>query len=101
MWGDLVFLVQVVLVLSTAAIILANSPIATALAKRASGDAQDPSLREAFDEQAARLVVAEDEIEKLSERLQFTERLISARPQGSIADHGQPAPNAVDDGHAG
>ncbi len=91
MGGDIVFLIPIVALLSTAAIFLANSPIAKALAKRAGGEVPDESLQQAFDEQAARLTMAEDEIEKLGERLDFTERLIAGRPAApALTEAGEP-----------
>lgn len=92
MGPDLVFLVPIVALLSTAAVIIAHSPVAKTLARRAGGGEPDAALQQAFHEQTARLTVAEDEIQKLSERLEFTERLIASRPAPhAVAGPGQPA----------
>ncbi len=95
MGPDLVFLIPIVAVLSIASIFLAHSPIAKALASRARVPEPDPELQAALEEQAARLMMAEDEIQRLSERLDFTERLLTDRPASTAASGGSlPHPDA-------
>lgn len=76
--SDIVFLIPLVAVPSAAAVIIAFSPLGKALAARRRGGEPDPALLQKMEEQESRLLLAEDEIEKLRERLEFTERLLAA-----------------------
>lgn len=75
---DIIFLIPIVAVPSVAAVLIAFSPLGKALAARRTGGDPDPTLLSAMEEQGSRLLVAEDEIERLRERLDFTERLLAS-----------------------
>jgi len=75
---DIVLLIPILAVPSMAAVLIAFSPLGKALAARRGAADPDPSLLVKLDEQENRLIVAEDEIEKLRERVEFTERLLAA-----------------------
>lgn len=87
MGGDIVFLIPIVALPSIAAVLIAFSPMGKAIAARRGGGGSepDPELLRAVEEQGHRLLMAEDEIEKLRERLEFTERLLQ-RPAESPVD---------------
>jgi len=76
--GDIIFLIPIVAVPSVAAVLIAFSPLGKALASRRGAPEHDPAILDAVEQQRHRLVLAEDEIEKLRERLEFTERLLEA-----------------------
>lgn len=82
MGGDIIFLIPIIAVPSIAAVFIAFSPLGKALAGRRGNPEPDPALVDALEQQRHRLVLAEDEIEKLRERQDFMERLLSA-PTGS------------------
>jgi len=77
MGPDIIFLIPIVAVPSIAAVLIAFSPLGKALAGRRRAADPDPALLAALESQEARLVVAEDEIEKLREKLEFHERLLA------------------------
>ena len=79
-------MIPIVAVPSVAAVIIAFSPLGKALAARRGPSEPDPALVSKLEEQEHRLLMAEDEIEKLRERLEFTERLIA--PPGGAAEQG-------------
>ena len=84
MGSDIVFLVPIVALPCVAAVIIAFSPLGRALAARLSGgQEQDPELLATFEEQANRLVIAEDAIDRLEQRVDFQERLLSGRTEGA------------------
>ena len=86
MGGDIIFLIPIVAVPSIAAVLIAFSPLGKALAARRGTVETDASLLEELKEQGDRLVLAEDEIEKLRERVEFTERLLAAPATGETSD---------------
>lgn len=83
--NDIIFLIPIVAVPSIAAVLIAFSPLGKALAARRGSDQPDPALVDALEQQRARLVAAEDEIERLGERLEFHERLLEA-PKARAAE---------------
>ena len=76
--NDIIFLIPIVAVPSIAAVLVAFSPLGKALAARRGPDLPDPALVDALEQQRVRLVAAEDEIERLREKLEFHERLLEA-----------------------
>lgn len=80
MGPDIIFLIPIVAVPSIAAVLIAFSPFGKALAARRGPAEPDPALLERVEEQGARLVMAEDELDKLRERLEFHERLLAGPP---------------------
>lgn len=76
------FLIPIVVIPTILGFILAIGPFRKALARRLEGGSPDTSaeveaLERALLEQAHRLSVAEQRVEQLEERLDFTERLLS------------------------
>ena len=78
----IIFMIPIVGVLTTGAVIMAFSPLGRGIAERlkGSGGAGDEELRMVMQEQSARLAAAEDQIHSLQERIDFTEQLLQARP---------------------
>ncbi len=77
------FLIPIVAMLSGAAIVIgvSFSPLGRGLAKRLAGKSEDdPKLQGLIEAQEERLLVAEHTIERLEERLEFTEKLLEERP---------------------
>ena len=77
----IIFMIPIVGVLTTGAVIVAFSPLGRGLAKRlsrSSGPEEEELLR-VVQEQSARLAAAEDQIHGLQERIDFTEQLLQGR----------------------
>ena len=78
---DFVFMIPIVAILSVAGVFVAYSPLGRALAARlGEGQPDERLLQKALEEQTERLTLAEDKIEKLTERFEFTELLLASRP---------------------
>ena len=79
-------MIPIVAIPCVTAVVIAFSPLGKALAARRAGEAEpDPALLTKLEEQEGRLLMAEDEIEKLRERQAFTERLLSS-PAGADSE---------------
>ena len=78
----MIFMIPIVGVLTTGAVIIAYSPLGRGLAQRLgrSSDPEDEELLRVVHEQAARVTAAEDQIHSLQERVDFTEKLLQGRP---------------------
>lgn len=81
----MIFMIPIVGVLTTGAVIIAYSPLGRGLAQRlgSSSDAEDEELLRVVQEQSARLAAAEDQIHGLQERVDFTEKLLQGRPDNT------------------
>ena len=82
MGPNIVFLIPIVSVLTIGGVFLAYSPLGRGLAERL-GHSSGPREKELFqvvEDQSARLAAAEDQIESLLERVDFTEKLLQDRP---------------------
>ena len=81
MGDNIIFLIPIVTVL-TIGMIVTFSPLAKVLAQRLSRSVGpgEEELLQITKEQSARLDAAEDQIESLQERLDFTEKLLQDRP---------------------
>ena len=81
MGDNIIFLVPIVSVL-TIGLIATFSPLGKALAERLSRSAgpREEELLQVVEDQSARLDAAEDQIESLLERIDFTEKLLQDRP---------------------
>ena len=81
MGGNIIFLVPIVTVL-TIGMIVTFSPLGKVLAQRLSRSAgpREEELLQLVKDQSARLDAAEDQIENLLERTDFTEKLLQDRP---------------------
>lgn len=81
MGDNIIFLIPIVSVL-TIGMIVTFSPLGKVLAQRFSrsvGPGED-ELLQVVEDQSARLDAAEDQIESLLERIDFTEKLLQDRP---------------------
>lgn len=78
----IIFMIPIVGVLTTGAVIIAYSPLGRGLAQRLSrsSGSEDEELLMVVREQSARLAAAEDQIHSLQERVDFTEKLLQGRP---------------------
>jgi len=77
----IIFMIPIVGVLTTGAVIMAFSPLGRGLAQRLSRSRgpEDEELLSVIHEQSARLAAAEDQIHSLRERIDFTEQLLQGR----------------------
>ena len=93
----IIFMIPIVGVLTTGAVIMAYSPLGRGLAQRLgrSDGPEDEELLRVVQEQSARLAAAEDQIHSLQERIDFTEKLLQGRPsdtaQLSSGEGGNPS----------